>query len=714
MYITVKEYAAIHGISERTVQRQIANGDHRVKEIPHPKRKDLTAFLVFANNDDTEPEINGDTPKNYGDTIDDTIKTDNGDTTKIYGDTIDDTTKISADTKSKPKLKSAVAPSGTPDLSPEEHLPLHRIEEAKLFAEFLAEAELILDTAETKGRAWKEISTLYNERELVPALYRLKGKRSERTIRNWMTKWLESDRDMFALIHQNTSAQRGRKVTQFEQDYLLKILLSGPSTSIGSAITALKDDARLGLCESPSSEATLKRWVADWRKENPDQWAQARKGSKYVKDNIVKSIIRDTSMLKVGDVVVADGHTFAYDIINPQTGKPARLTQILIYDWASRYPIGSALALTESSEHILVAVRNAILQLGMTPKFIYLDNGKAFRSKLFNAKWEEHDLNAEFAGIFQRLGVQAQFAEPYNARAKVIERFFKTQQEQFEKFQESFRGASIADKPAALSRNEKWAKRIQSGKPLEYQDAMDLTYFYFRHEYGMREHSALNGRRPYEVFAAREIDQSRVIPAERLNFLMLKAERKKLRSEGIWLNKCRYWHEDFVKHIGQPVIIRYDYSDLRWILVYDLTGRFIAQAPIREAQHGFIELDKENPISRQKLQKELNENRRIRKRIERDTEKTIKQAQRNVAAVLDKTRHIKDSIMDEIADDNPTFRQPPMIQPPIDQETANDVVTRIINQTKSDSDKVIDVTPPQKEESEFTRNLKRRGIGGIR
>lgn len=37
-------------------------------------------------------------------------------------------------------------------------------------------------------------------------------------------------------------------------------------------------------------------------------------------------------------------------------------------------------------------------------------------------------------GVFPKLGIEAHFAESYNAKAKVIERFFRTFQEQFERF----------------------------------------------------------------------------------------------------------------------------------------------------------------------------------------------------------------------------------------------------------------------------------------
>ena len=122
-----------------------------------------------------------------------------------------------------------------------------------------------------------------------------------------------------------------------------------------------------------------------------------------------------------GDVWVADGHKLAFDIIDPATGKPMRMTMIMFFDWASRYPVGAALAQSEYSQHVLLALRNSIMHWGGRPKYVYLDNGKAFKSKLFNKQWEKHDLSKELEGIFPRLGIGVAFARAYNARAKVVE-----------------------------------------------------------------------------------------------------------------------------------------------------------------------------------------------------------------------------------------------------------------------------------------------------
>jgi len=267
-----------------------------------------------------------------------------------------------------------------------EELPLINMEvEAKELLSFMGEAQLYaqfceavldkLETPESRIETWKQIAEEYNSGNLIPELYQMKGNRTERSLRKWIDLYLENKQDMFALIHKAKREMRGRKVTFLEQSFLKKILLSPQKVKIYTAVKTLKSYARMGALESPSSLPTLVRWCQDYEKNNKAIWTQARLGSKAVAEDIVKTIYRDNSMLSVGDVWVADGHTLAFDIVNPKTGKAQRMTMIMVMDWASRYPVGAALAYTEDSQHIQMAFRNAFLNWGAVPKYVYLDNG---------------------------------------------------------------------------------------------------------------------------------------------------------------------------------------------------------------------------------------------------------------------------------------------------------------------------------------------------
>lgn len=542
------------------------------------------------------------------------------------------------------------------DLRPKQHIPYKKTQEAKLMASFCQIALSRLEDCDSKIEEWQRITQEYNQKILLPELYALRGKRDERSLRRWVQNYQNNDQDMYALVRKTDPNGKTRKVSYFEQNYLINLLLNPNKIKIGSAITILKGYARLGLCESPSDERTLRRFCEDWLRDNPAISGQARQGSKFVAEHIVKTIMRDSSLLKVGDVWVADGHTLAFDIINPQTGKAQRMTMIMVFDWASRYPVGASLALTEDSQHIQAAFRNGFLNWGALPKFVYLDNGKAFKSKLFHDKWENHNLETELGGIFPRLKIEAAFAESYNAKAKVIERFFKTFQDQFERFLSSFRGSCVADKPSTLMRNEKWARSLFESKPPTLNEAMQMIAFYIRYMYGEAPHSGLDGKSPWEVFSQAPLPEDRkVIPSE-LNFMMLAMEKKKIRSEGIRFNKLQYWETSLVDHIGKDVVIRYDYADARWILVYDLQDRFICQAELRQAQHPFIHLDKDNPIPHRQLQKEHQQILKLRRTTEQRAKFTVKQTQ----AVVD--QFLKPLI--GIPEQSAIFIQPPMIEAP--------------------------------------------------
>lgn len=564
------------------------------------------------------------------------------------------------------------------DFSPREHIPLQHEKEARLLGHFCNLVIRRLALCHSKVEGWKLIVEEYNGGTMAPELLKLRGERKERALRLWIDQYVKSNQDMFALLHKGKNVSHKRKVTETESNVLLSILLHPNQITIGSAINMLKAQARLGYFESPTSKPTLRRWCTEWMENHLATWEQTRKGSKYVAERIVKTIHRDARLLHVGQVWVADGHTLAFDILNPHTGKAQRMTMIMVFDWASRYPVGASLAFTEDSQHIQTAFRNAFLNtshwylqtdaegntvqtrppFAFVPEAVYLDNGKAFRAKLFHESWERHDLELELGGVFPKLGIEAHFAESYNAKAKVIERFFRTFQEQFERFISSFRGANVANKPSTLMRNEKWAKALYKREAPTIQDTMQMIGFYIRHIYGETEHGALEGKTPWQVFSSALVPEERMLRPDKLNFMMLATERKSVRNDGIVFNKLLYWHVALMDNIGKPVIIRYDYAEARWILVYDMKDNFICQAELRRSQHPFIHIDKNNPVSHQSLKKEYTQIKKLQRLTEQHARDFVLRNQEAVDNLLEP--YVRESLNAP----NPTFQQGGMITAP--------------------------------------------------
>ena len=214
--------------------------------------------------------------------------------------------------------------------------------------------------------------------------------------------------------------------------------------------------------ENIPTEVTFRRYAKWYKANNLDKWTLARDGMKALKDKVEPYIVRDVSILEVGQVLIADGHTLNFQVINPFTGRPSRATLIGFLDWKSGGLVGYDIMLEENTQNIANALRNAILNMDKVPEYVYQDNGRAFKSKFFNGDSKFEELG--FTGIYEKLGITPVYATPYNARAKVIERFFLDFQESFEKLMPSYIGTSIDNKPAYMNRNEKLHKQIHAQK----------------------------------------------------------------------------------------------------------------------------------------------------------------------------------------------------------------------------------------------------------
>ncbi len=583
-----------------------------------------------------------------------------------------------------------------PDLRPKIDIPLDLQEQAELRARL---CELILEEleqSESRMETWVAMTASYNAGELLPELFKLEGKHGERTLRRWVKQYEAASKSSEVLIRSRKLGQPERNLTETEQNFLLHLLLTPNRVSIGSAIRKLKQMEALDKLETPASKPTLRRWCEEWRDSHKPEWNLLRNGKKSLKETGIQSILRSDE-LEVGDVWVADGHKLAFDIIDPATGKPRRMTMIMFFDWASRYPVGASLAVSEDSQHVLLALRNSIMHWGGRPKYVYLDNGKAFRSKLFNKQWEKHDLSKELEGIFPRLGIGVAFAKAYNARAKVVERFFRTFQDDFERYMTTFRGGSIDDKPATLKRNEKWLRNIFAGKPLTIPQAKAMIGLYIEKMYGLTPHGGLNSAKPAEVFHNAIVPDDQKIDPAKLNFLMLAAANRVVHASGVRFSNVLFWHDYLIQHIGDRVTLRYDLMDMRSVLVYDAKNRFICQAEARRHQHPFIHLAKDKPQAQKALQKELQSIRKLEKNAQESSEAILLKVNEAVG-------QIQQPMTEEIGE---IFANQPLIEQPKPEFTIDDIV-----KASAEGENIqLDTKPREDEELNFEELMKAIGIG---
>ena len=304
---------------------------------------------------------------------------------------------------------------------------------------------------------------LYNSGMLLPKVYQFLGSISIGTLHRWL--WAYEDCEDYRVLLPGYKYSKQNEyntiLTQEMKNIFIKFLMHPNKFSVGKAIKLTRHILEKRGFEDIPCVLTFRRFAEHYKKNNYAQWILFREGEKAYHDKVEAYIERDISVLNVGDVLIADGHVLNFQVINPFTGKPTRATLVGFLDWKSTALVGYEIMMTENTQCIASALRNAIINLGVIPKVVYQDNGKAFKSKFFQnadclfggVKRARSSKAADFSplppsrfdeegfnGVYANLGIRSVFAKPYNARAKVIERFFLEFQEKFEKMMTSYIG----------------------------------------------------------------------------------------------------------------------------------------------------------------------------------------------------------------------------------------------------------------------------------
>ena len=419
----------------------------------------------------------------------------------------------------------------------------------------------------------------YNAGLLLPQTFKTLGKVDLNTVYRWH-RTLAGTADWTLLVPDWRSLEKTEpSLTPAERKVFSECLLNPSRMSIGEATKITKAALAKRDTPSPSAEITFRRWANWFRTRNSHIWTLMREGEKALKDKEIFSMRRDVSKLNVGDVLVADGHRLNFQVINPFTGKPCRATLIGYLDWMSWNLAGYEIMVEESTQAIASALRNSIINLGKVPRICYQDNGKAFRARFFtkDVSFEESGLS----GLFGRLGISPVYARPYNARAKVIERWFKEFTGKFERLLPSFTGASVADKPAWLQRNEIFHRVHHNGYVPTIQEAVEYINAWI-HEYLENQPCPhVKGKTIGEVFNE---GRGPGVDVTELDELMLATEVKTIRANGIRFLGADYY-DDALFGLRERAFVKYSLSDLSHVRIYDCQGRFLCRADRTMSTH---------------------------------------------------------------------------------------------------------------------------------
>ncbi len=388
-----------------------------------------------------------------------------------------------------------------------------------------------------------------------PEAYKKLGDISEATLRRWLSKY-DKDNPMTLIQGNQISKNRGNRILTPEQRTVFHKLALIPNAP---RISQVYKKMEVIFGQKFVSYETIRNY---YNKDiDPILKEKLRLGEKAFSDKYDPYVVRSYSedSIKSNDLWVSDGHDLEFMIKNPKNGKPMAAKIVVWQDMASRMLVGCTLTQEENTEAILSALRKGIEKWGK-PRALYSDNGKAYRSE----KTEE---------IYSNLGIGVTNAIPYNAKAKPVERTFRNFKESFAVWSMGYKGGHILERPEILKKTLKYrSDSLMTWE--ETAEAIEQWIIWYNNQ-PHRGHGMEN-RSPFERFSKECPQEEREYPPKDVLYeLFLYKEERTVGQHGITLNKQSYRWENYIMNIGQKVIVKYDYDNLRELLVYTKEGKFI-------------------------------------------------------------------------------------------------------------------------------------------
>jgi putative transposase len=434
----------------------------------------------------------------------------------------------------------------------------------------------------TKGRATEAFLLAYHSGQLMPKVHARMGRISQPTLYKW-DKTLRDNGDDYRTLCDKRGAwlKGGRKgngqIGEAAEAVFLTAWLNPNRPGLSLAYEATKAILEKRGIEV-ASYASFRRFAKRYDAHHHDLVVLLREGEKALKDKVGPYATRNGNILAVGDCIFADGHDLNFQVIHPVTGRACRMCLLVWFDWRSRMPVGWEIMPSESTFCISAALRMACQTLGKYPKVAYIDNGRAFTSKYFMEHNEELD---ELSGLYARLGIAVRRSKPYEARTKIVERFFRTFDEQCQRLLPSYCGHNIDSKPAWMARNEKWHQDRHADWVPNVREAAEIFRLYAGW-YAHRECRPLGkGVTPLQLLEAgrgpgidsEELDQAfmhtKVVHPKRCRFTLAGVE----------------YESDVLYRLNQKIKIRYHWADLSSVQMFTMDNHSLGDAKPVAAIH---------------------------------------------------------------------------------------------------------------------------------
>ena len=273
----------------------------------------------------------------------------------------------------------------------------------------------------------------------------------------------------------------------------------------------------------------------------------ASKGSREYKNKVMVKGSRDTSGLKVMQIVMGDEHTFDCWVAYKQpNGKviPIKPHLAAWVDMRSRAIMGDVLCKDANSD----ILKQSLLKMmysepGGIPEYLYIDNGKDYTAKTMTGRDRNDRSGMDFddttKGFYKSIGIKDDHrALPYEPWSKgQIERFFRTVCNKFTKWFKSYTGTLTGSKTSdKVTKDIK--KMCENGELLTMEEFYEewhkwLTEVYMHTEHGGLKKAKETHKTPYDCFMNEERYFKAAPPKSYATLLMMKSENVLVRNIGI-------------------------------------------------------------------------------------------------------------------------------------------------------------------------------------
>ena len=324
--------------------------------------------------------------------------------------------------------------------------------------------------------------------------------------------------------------------------------------------------------QASATEPRVRRYLASLPSHELDNKRLGKRLKVAVRGNYVS---RTTEGLKAGDIYVGDGHTIDVYLQHPSGKRPWRAELTLWMDVRSRCVVGWWLSEAESTLSTLFALSSAVQAADHIPAMVHVDNGSGYAAQVHTD---------EATGLLTRLGITPMFALPYNAKAKPVERFFKTMEDSFGTRWPSYCG--YRHDPEALDGVLKLYKKGQRDL-LPSAEQWKEGFVRWLAGYHNEEHPEVRGRSHNEVWA-----ESCERHAPKGEALFWPREERVVSRRSVWIDNRRYtdpalaaWNKTELR--PGKVLVEYDIHDDAKVRVLAPDGRWICDAELVQ-RRGYV------------------------------------------------------------------------------------------------------------------------------